>query len=129
MPSKHYKVTADTHVQDTLNHIRLLCEKGALSRVKQNTILIICAELVNNIIKYADNGEVCVEVDCNQVRVKATDCGAGLSIPLEQAFVDSCSAAGTLGLGLSSIVRLSDEVRFCSTPAGVSVDCVVQNDV
>lgn len=129
MLTKHFKISANTHVQDTLNHIQFLCDKSALSLVKQNTVLIICAELINNIIKYAHRGEVSVIINKAHVQIKAKDIGNGLSIPIEEAFIESRSASGSLGLGLSSIVRLSDDLSFCTSKSGVVVNCMVNTDV
>ena len=125
MLSKYFKVKPDTHVQDVLSHIQFFCHQCAMCDVRRNAILIIASEIINNIIKYADQGDVQVTITQQQVVIVARDVGIGMTMPLEEAFMDSRSASGSLGLGLSGIMRLSDDVQFCATPEGVRVTCTV----
>lgn len=75
------------------------------------------SELVRNIIKYADSGEVIIApiTRANQTGLEITikDRGPGIA-NLDQAMQDDFSSSGTLGLGLPGVKRLMDEFEINS---------------
>ena len=75
------------------------------------------SELVRNIIKYADSGEVIIApiTRANQTGLEITikDRGVGIA-DIDQAMKDDFSSSGTLGLGLPGVKRLMDEFEINS---------------
>jgi serine/threonine-protein kinase RsbT len=86
-----------------------------------NATLIATAisELARNIISYAGNGEISMEVVYNSDRtgilIIASDRGPGIpDLPL--ALRDGFSTSGSLGIGLPGARRLMDEFAIDSEP-------------
>lgn len=75
------------------------------------------SELVRNIIKYADSGEVIIApiYRANRVGIEATVKDRGVGIPdLDRAMQNDFSSSGTLGMGLPGVKRLMDEFEISS---------------
>ena len=92
---------------------------AGLSRVATQQVATVTSELARNILKYAGHGRVQLSVlERNGqvgVRVVATDQGPGIE-DVEQALSDHYSTGGTLGLGLSGVKRMMDELIISSDP-------------
>lgn len=91
-------------------------------------ILTIINELGKNILRHAGCGEIClsaVEQGWEKgVRILALDSGPGIT-DLEKALEPGFSEDKGLGLGLSAIGRLSDEVRISTLlPHGTQVEVI-----
>ena len=75
------------------------------------------SELVRNIIKYADSGEVILspltEAKKTGIEITVQDRGPGI-VDLNRAMEDDFSSSGTLGLGLPGVKRLMDEFEISS---------------
>ena len=75
------------------------------------------SELVRNIIKYADWGEVIIspitEAKKTGIEITVQDRGSGIA-DLDCAMQDDFSSSGTLGLGLPGVKRLMDEFAISS---------------
>ncbi len=75
------------------------------------------SELVRNIIKYADWGEVTIspitEAKKTGIEITVQDRGSGIA-DLDSAMQDDFSSSGTLGLGLPGVKRLMDEFAISS---------------
>jgi serine/threonine-protein kinase RsbT len=92
---------------------------GGLSRIAAQQVATVTSELARNILKYAGHGHIQLEVlersGRSGVRVVATDRGPGIE-DTEQAMADNFSTGGTLGLGLSGVRRMMDELTLTSDP-------------
>ena len=75
------------------------------------------SELVRNIIKYADWGEVIIapvmQGKKTGMEITIQDKGPGIA-DLDRAMQDDYSSSGTLGLGLPGVKRLMDEFAISS---------------
>ena len=75
------------------------------------------SELVRNIIKYADFGEVIIapiyQANRTGIEVTVKDRGVGIA-DLDRAMEDDFSSGGTLGMGLPGVKRLMDEFEISS---------------
>ena len=78
---------------------------------------IIVAELTSNLIKYAQGGEILyranVEEGHNEIEIYCLDKGAGFD-NLSKIMNDGYSSSNTLGHGLGSIKRLSNDFQIYS---------------
>ena len=77
------------------------------------------SELANNIVKYADRGEILMDriIAGSRVgmQVIARDRGPGIE-DIQKAMADHYSSGDTLGLGLPGVKRMMDEFELTSEP-------------
>lgn len=89
---------------------------GEADQVRVETVIM---ELGRNILLYAGQGEIIVQVVGRQGRlglqVQAVDRGPGIP-NVELALQDGYSTSGGLGTGLGAVRRLMDEFTVESTP-------------
>ena len=75
------------------------------------------SELARNIILYANNGEIILDVAENGtkrgIKVMARDAGPGIP-DIERALEEGFSTSRSLGLGLSGVRRLVDDFNIAS---------------
>ena len=75
------------------------------------------SELARNIILYANNGEIILDVTENGtkrgIKVMARDAGPGIP-DIERALEEGFSTSRSLGLGLSGVRRLMDDFNIAS---------------
>lgn len=81
----------------------------------------IVSEIVYNIHKYAPQGTVELSVQNKVLSLKARDDGEGIS-NLNNAIKDGYSTKDTLGLGLATIFRLSDEINIQTSEQGTIIE-------
>ena len=95
-----------------------------LSVIDRTSVMTMLSELASNIVKYAEEGYVSIErVESKgavQIRLTAEDKGPGIK-DISVALQDSTSTAGTLGLGLPSVKRMSDHFGITNTERGLQV--------
>lgn len=74
----------------------------------------VASELVRNILKYADSGELVVRLlqkdHVRGLELVASDRGPGIA-DVDRAMQDHVSTSGTLGLGLPGVKRMMDEMK------------------
>lgn len=97
---------------------RHLAAKAGLTLTAQFEFATAVSELATNIIKYAQKGEILLKTIQHGsrlgVEVIARDEGPGIA-DVELAMQDSfTTSAGSLGLGLPSVPRLTDEFEIKS---------------
>ncbi len=77
------------------------------------------SELANNIVKYAERGEILMDRISSGSRVGmeviARDRGPGIE-DIQKAMEDHYSSGKTLGLGLPGVKRMMDEFELTSEP-------------
>ncbi|GAA0423847.1 transcriptional regulator [Acrocarpospora corrugata] len=81
---------------------------------------IVAAEIVTNLCRHAGRGTVLVRRSGPGVEVVALDSGPGMADGVPYA-ADGHSTAGTLGIGLGALARLSDWTDAYSRPGGGTV--------
>lgn len=93
--------------------------------IKQKAVLMECktliSEIVYNIHKYAPQGSIDINVKNNILFLSASDSGKGIE-NLTQAIKDGYSTSDTLGLGLATIFRLSDEINIVTSEDGTRIE-------
>lgn len=94
--------------------IHALAASANFSTVKLGEIDIVVAEMVSNLSKYAREGNVFVKLIEEQgvqgIEIICTDNGPGIS-DLNKMLADGSSSHNTLGHGLGSMKRLSDDFQ------------------
>jgi len=88
----------------------------------------IMTELATNILKYGRRGWLSLEeslrLDQRGIAIKAVDVGPGID-DIESALIDGFSTQGTLGIGLPSVRRMSDEFDIESGDRGTTVKVTI----
>ena len=95
---------------------------------EEEELLLVVSELASNLVKHSQGGRLTLKpVESGERRgleIESIDQGPGISDP-EAAIQDGFSTAGSLGYGLGTINRLTDEMKITSAPgAGTRVTCL-----
>jgi anti-sigma regulatory factor (Ser/Thr protein kinase) len=116
-----------THISFTANdrsyfslikkEIHRLAQEAGLKPVRLNELDLIIAEITSNLYKYSDDGEILVGVfkngESTYIEIISIDNGPGMINPARM-MQDGVSTSETLGHGLGSIKRLSDDFDLYS---------------
>lgn len=87
-----------------------IANRLAISELKRESVLLVAAELANNIIKHAEGrGMIQVWQQPGVLDILSLDYGAGID-NLVQAEADGFSTSNTFGKGFGAVRRLSDEL-------------------
>lgn len=124
MQSKRYRIQANTDVHVLLNNVSFLTRQHVADEVAVTEIATITSELAYNIIKYGCSGNITLSYSGSQCIIEAVDNGKGMQMNIEQAFIEGNSSSGSLGLGMSSIVRMSDEFSLETSDRGTCITCI-----
>lgn len=91
--------------------------KGVFSEKRTGEIDIVVSELASNIIKHAKTGELLYKLTTDRGKpvfeIISIDHGPGMK-SVNHSIRDGYSSTNTLGQGMGSIVRLSNEAQFYS---------------
>jgi serine/threonine-protein kinase RsbT len=94
------------------NRVKEYAVKIGMGLVNQTKLITAASELVRNMLRYANGGEVLIEVVSkgreNGIRLTFADKGPGIADP-KQAMQDGFSTGKSLGLGLPGTKRLVSE--------------------
>jgi serine/threonine-protein kinase RsbT len=100
---------------------RSLARREGMGEPATEALVIAVSEIAQNIATHGGGGEVAIAAVSERGRrglvVIARDAGPGIA-DAERAMEDGYSTAGTLGLGLASARRLTDEFEVRSSPGG-----------
>lgn len=100
-------------------HGRELARELGFSLTESTLIATAISELVRNIVLYANIGEVQIESVNNPehigIIITARDAGPGIR-DLQRAMVGGYSTSGGLGLGISGVRRMMDELDVDTEP-------------
>jgi serine/threonine-protein kinase RsbT len=101
------------------NRIKEYAVKIGMGLVNQTKIITAASELVRNMLKYANGGQVSIEVVSkgreNGIRLTFEDQGPGIR-DIRLAMKDGYSTGKSLGLGLPGAKRLVSEFDLRSEP-------------
>jgi serine/threonine-protein kinase RsbT len=118
------RIRADADIVLARQRARELAARLGFSGTDLTVIATAVSEVARNIVRFASDGEVVVElleVPTRGVRVVARDTGPGIP-DIEQALGDGYSTYHGLGLGLPGARRLMDEFEVVSeTGRGTTV--------
>jgi serine/threonine-protein kinase RsbT len=99
------------------NRLKEMATKIGMGLVNQTKLITAASELSRNMLRYANGGEVLLEVVSkgreNGIRLTFTDEGPGIS-NVEQAMKDGFSTGKSLGLGLPGTRRLVSDFQINS---------------
>ena len=101
------------------NRVREFSTKIGMSLINQTKLITAASELVRNMLKYADGGQVYMEIISNNARsgVRLIFMDQGPGIPdIQLAMKDGFSTGKSLGLGLPGAKRLVNEFEIKSKP-------------
>lgn len=94
------------------NRVREYAVKTGMGLVNQTKLITATSELVRNMLRYANGGNVLIEVVSqgreNGIRLTFTDKGPGIQ-DIKAAMKDGFSTGKSLGLGLPGAKRLVSE--------------------
>lgn len=96
-----------------------LAHQVGFSETRTGEVGIVATELATNLVKHARDGAVLLRLlrsdGVGGVEIVAVDSGPGMRDP-KAVFADGRSTAGTLGIGLGAVARLSSRYDVHSTP-------------
>lgn len=109
-------IRVDADIVTARQAVRELAAKVGFTGTDLTLIATAISEVARNIVRFANNGEVTVEVldePRRGLRLVARDIGPGI-VDVEQALADGYSTNAGLGLGLPGARRLMDEFAVAS---------------
>lgn len=99
------------------NRVKEFAQKIKMGLVNQTKLITAASELVRNMLKYADGGDITIEVVSrgrdNGIRLVFRDTGPGIS-DIPQAMKEGWSTSKSLGLGLPGAKRLVNDFNITS---------------
>lgn len=121
-----FKVSSESDVKQTLDRSHQLCLQYGCSDVTTHEVTTIVSELAYNLVKYGRNGRMTLQIDpsANKLDINARDDGPGVREGAIVAMAEGFSSGGSLGLGMASLVRLSDRFIMESDDAGTRIHIV-----
>ncbi|MCD6116049.1 anti-sigma regulatory factor [bacterium] len=106
-------------VKDAIFEAQALAGERGFRKTECVLISTAVSELARNMLLHGNGGELYLsEIDNNGVQgieVIAEDKGPGIE-DIEKAFEDGFSTRGTLGIGLSAVRRIMDEMEVDTEP-------------
>lgn len=106
------RIVKDQDVVPFRNRVKEVAVKIKMGLVNQTKLITAASELVRNMLKYANGGEIAVEIVSrgrdNGVRLTFKDKGPGIA-DIRMAMKDGYSTGKSLGLGLPGAKRLVSE--------------------
>lgn len=106
------RIIKDQDVVPFRNRVKEKATKIKMGLVNQTKLITAASELVRNMLKYANGGEIIIEVVSrgreNGVRLTFKDKGPGIT-DISLAMKDGYSTGKSLGLGLPGTKRLVSE--------------------
>ena len=136
---RRYHITEPSEVAAVRRSACALAEACGFSEVRTGEVALVVTEAATNILKFATSGEILIRsLERNEtvgLEILAIDSGPGMT-NVPHYMGDGNSTAGTYGLGLGTIERLSDEFDiFSDADKGLVLfsilwkDRVIQDDL
>ena len=120
--SKTIKLMYDNDNWQVIYSALQMAKKADFSSTEEAMIATAASELATNILRYAGSGEIMIRVIQNQdcgglgIELRAYDSGPGIP-DIEMAMKEQYSSlSNSLGLGLPSVKRITDEFIVESAP-------------
>jgi len=109
------RIVDEASVSVARQAVRTLAASLGFGTVEEGSLAIVVSELANNQLVHARSGVIAMTAIEREgtagIEVIAADTGPGIVDPT-RALAGSGSSAGGLGVGLSGVLRLADEVDF-----------------
>ena len=113
------RVAAEAHVYVAAHQVKALARQMGFNEADQTRLETVTSELARNIVLYAGEGAIKVQVVTKGKRrglkILALDHGPGIA-DIEQALKDGYTTSGGLGSGLGGAKRMMDEFLIESAP-------------
>ena len=110
-------ITKEQDVVLFRNRVKESAQKIKMGLVNQTKLITAASELVRNMLRYADGGDITIEVVSkgreNGIRLVFKDNGPGIA-DIKLAMKDGYSSGKSLGLGLPGAKRLVSEFAITS---------------
>ncbi|MFY8274261.1 ATP-binding protein [Pseudoalteromonas sp. SSDWG2] len=116
-------MTRDSEATDLVQQVTYFIKQQQLSDIQCCEVATICSELIYNMIKYAQSGELRLNFTQDTVIILSQDQSSGFAMPLLEAFAEGASTGGSLGLGLPSVLRMSDDFSLATSNSGTTITC------
>jgi anti-sigma regulatory factor (Ser/Thr protein kinase) len=115
-----FPVSDTSHVSAARRGVAHLAEQLGFTEERAGQSALVVTELATNILKHAGRGEILV-TECRDgnrrgIEILSIDYGSGFA-NLADALVDGHSTAGSLGHGLGSVRRQSDDFEVFTVPS------------
>lgn len=118
LDSRRYRIRRRSDVQMAAVSVQRDDYYPGLSALDRAALGTVISELGTNILKYAEQGLICIsrvqENSRQGILVEANDEGPGIA-DVDQALRDHFTTSNTLGLGLPSVQRMSDDLSIHSS--------------
>ena len=121
MQSLSFNILPSTDFSSLLDKITHFARQIKCNEDDIASIATISSEIAYNIAKYGTEGNLKLSLQNNTVTIFGTDNGGGIKSGMKRAFTDGFSQSNSLGLGLGSIVRLSDDVEIDNSSRGLTI--------
>ena len=115
------KIDKKSSIDLLLGQVQLFLVDYISDKTLQMECKTIVSEIIYNIHKYASQGSVKLHIENKLLSLKAQDNGKGIP-NLNDAIKDGYSTSNTLGLGLATIFRLSDEIDIQTSENGTMIE-------
>jgi anti-sigma regulatory factor (Ser/Thr protein kinase) len=122
-------VEDQSHVFDARRHAVAMARSLGFSEERAGAVAVVVTEAATNIVKHAARGKILVQPltagSVSGLEVLAIDSGPGIS-NLSVSLRDGHSTAGSAGIGLGALSRLSSDFDvYSQTGSGTTVRCVL----
>ncbi|MEJ5362381.1 MAG: SpoIIE family protein phosphatase [Spirochaetota bacterium] len=108
-----YTLTDESMIGHTRRGLKSLCEQYKFDSIKEKAAVVVI-ELATNGIKHAKDSMIIVKTIETKKGIEIVYMDKGPGFDVEKSMQDGFSAGGSLGIGLGSIKRLSDECYIYS---------------
>lgn len=116
---RRYQISEQSEIAPARRSACALAESCGFNESRTGEVALVVTEAATNILKFASHGEILIRsIERNNVlgiEILAMDSGPGIS-NISHQMEDGNSTAGTYGLGLGTMERLSDEFDIYSSP-------------
>jgi anti-sigma regulatory factor (Ser/Thr protein kinase) len=123
-----FPIEDPSHVAEARRHAVAMARNLGFTEERAGAVAIAVTEAATNIVKHATRGAILVQPLAAEsgrgLEIIATDRGAGIA-NLASSLRDGHSTAGSAGIGLGALSRLSDDFDvYSQAGAGTTVRCV-----
>ena len=122
--NRKFKIINVSHLTDASlasREAKLMAIEIGFDKNSSEEISLVVKELATNICKYAKSGKITIksisETNKNGIQIESMDKGKGI-VDIERAITDGFSTSGSLGYGLGTVNRLTDDFDIQSQYKG-----------
>jgi anti-sigma regulatory factor (Ser/Thr protein kinase) len=116
------KLNKNTVVTTVLHKINETLIQHNLCELQKVETMTVVSELINNVLSHTPEGEIEITFEKEFVNIFVRDFGTGIQ-DVSNSIKEGFSTAGTLGIGLPSIIRLCDELEIETSKKGTVIHC------